>query len=99
MAKTQKSNGSDVQVDWSGAEEEPIVPANVFAAQANPNFHLLSIGFLAPPIRDGVQPPRKTLSVRVAARFLLTPEDMRELVEILSRNIERQKRLKREKGQ
>ena len=89
MAKAQKgSGGPDVQVDWSGAQQEPVQPVNAFSAQTNANFHVLSLGFVAPPIRDDVRRVGKlTVPVSIAARVLLTPGDMRRLVDILSHSI------------
>ena len=92
MAKPQKGVDVEVHVDWSNAQDEPVQPVNVFAAQAAPQYHLVSFGFLAPPI--AVDPAAKQpsgelrLSPRIVARVLLTPEDMRQLVKVLSDNIE-----------
>jgi hypothetical protein len=104
MAKAQKGGGRHVRVDWSKAEEEPVQAVNVFAAQANPQYHLLNLGFLAPPVtidQGDVQGAGElSIAARVVARILLTPEDMRQLVKILSDNIaSREKLLKSEREQ
>ena len=103
MAKEQKGVEVEIRVDWSKAQDEPVQPVNVFAAQANPHYHLLSLGFLAPPI--AVEQPatqrsgEMSMSVRIVARILLTPEDMRQLVRVLSDNVESREKLLKVKGE
>ena len=102
MAKTQKSGGLEVRVDWSKADEEPVQAVNVFAAQANPHYHLLNLGFLALPVTvdeaDVKHPGGLTIPARVVARILLTPEDTRQLVKILSDNIATREKLIESEG-
>jgi hypothetical protein len=103
MAKAQKGGGRHVRVDWSKAEEEPVQAVNVFAAQANPHYHLLSLGFLAPPVNvdlaDVQGAGELSIAARVVARILLTPEDMRQLVKILSDNIASREKLLKSEGE
>jgi hypothetical protein len=104
MAKEQKGVDVEIRVDWSKAQDEPVQPVNVFAAQASPHYHLLSLGFLAPPIFAVEQPATQrsgemSMSARIVARILLTPEDMRQLVRVLSDNIETREKLLKVKGE
>ena len=95
----------NIRADWSGAEDEPVQVVNMFAAQANPNHHVVNFGFVAPPVVvDSIDLERarelKSLPVRVVARLFLTPTDMQQLVKILSDNIQaREKILKSEREQ
>ena len=99
MAKAREDGGSrDIKVDWGRAQEEPVQAVNVFAAQANPHFHLLNLGFIAPPVAVDQEDARrinrlKSIQPHVVARIFLTPDDMQKLVQILSDNIESRQRL------
>ena len=81
-----------LKVDWSAAEGEPVQPVNAFVAQASPHDHVLTLGFIAPPIildsddRDRVK-AMGSIPARFVARVLLTPAGMRELAKVLSKNI------------
>ena len=105
MAKAQKAASWDVRVDWSGAQKEPVQPVNVFAAQATPDFHVLNIGFVAPPVvvdEEDVRRAQRSRNVPpdIVARVLLTPEHMNQLVKVLLDNIaSREKIVKSERGQ
>lgn len=106
MAKAQKGAGDlNVRVDWSEARAEPVQAVNVFAAQASREFHVLNLGFVAPPVMvDEVDARRvkqlKSISPHIVARILLAPQQMTELIDILSRNIaSREKLLKSEREQ
>lgn len=103
MAKEQKGVDVEIRVDWSKAQDEPVQPVNVFAAQASPHYHLLSLGFLAPPIAIEQAATQRSgemsMSARIVARILLTPEDMRQLVRVLSDNIETREKLLKVKGE
>ena len=80
------------KIDWSAAYGEPIRPVNQFVAQAGPHGHILTLGFIAPPIvldlddQERVK-AMKSIPVDVVARILLTPVVMRELADVLSKHI------------
>ena len=99
MAKAQKNGeGLNIRVDWTGASGEPVQAVNVFAAQASRDFHVLNLGFVAPPvIVDQVDAQRikqlKSIPPHIVARILLAPEQMTQLVKVLSENIESRKKL------
>ena len=81
-----------IRIDWSAAYGEPIRPVNQFVAQAGPHEHILTLGFIAPPIildpddQERVK-AMKSIPVDVVARILLTPAGMRQLANVLSENI------------
>ena len=81
-----------LKVDWSAAEGEPVQPVNAFVAQASAHDHVLTLGFIVPPIvldsddRDRVE-AMESIPARFVARVLLTPVGMRELANVLSKNI------------
>ena len=81
-----------VKIDWSAADGEPIRPVNQFVVQAGPHEHILTFGFIALPIvldpddQERVK-AMKNIRVDVVARILLTPGGMRELADVLSKNI------------
>ena len=87
-----------VDVDWSAANDKPVQLANVFAAQANAEFHVLNIGFAAPPvIATEVDRQRahamKYIPAQIIARVVLSPGDVRQLVKVLSGNITSREKL------
>lgn len=92
MKEREGIASQDVNVDWSAAEAVNVQPVNVFVAQAAPSHHLLSLGFVAPPIIVSPQDAQRAKSLKripaqVVARVVLTPDDMRDLVKVLSGNI------------
>ena len=85
-------------MDWSAAKAVAVQATNVFAAQAHNEYHVLNLGFAAPPvIIDQADLQRvnklKRLPAHVVARVLLTPTDMRKLAKVLSDNIKSHERL------
>ena len=83
-----------VKIDWSAAFGEPVRPVNQFVAQAGPHEHILTLGFIAPPIvLDSDDQERvkamKSIPVDVVARILLTPAGMRELAGVLIKHLEK----------
>ena len=75
----------EAKVDWSLAEELPVHPANVFLAQFTPDHHVLSFGYVAPPLAAD---PSKITNVqsKPIVRILVTPKGMKELIEVLQQN-------------
>lgn len=99
---TQQDLKKELPIDWSAADGEPVQPANQFVAQMGPDAHILNLGFISLPIiLDPGDRARisaiKSIPVRVVARVLLTPTNMRELREVLSTHIEKFE--KRKQGQ
>lgn len=81
-----------VKIDWSAAYGEPIRPVNQYVVQAGPHEHILTLGFIAPPIVLDLDDQErfkamKSIPVDVVARILLTPAAMRELAGVLSKHI------------
>ena len=104
MAIAKNGDEKKLRVDWSAAQDEPAQPANVFVAQATPEFHVLNIGFVAPPVvLDDVDKQRarnmKRIPARLVARVVLTPEHMRQLVQVLSDNIASREKLVAQDGE
>ena len=94
----------DLDVDWSAAADAPAQIVNVFAVQANQHFHVLNLGFAAPPVlvsEADMQRASKltSLPAQSVARIVLTPADLRKLVKVLSDNIETREKLFSEKPQ
>ena len=75
-----------LEVDWSLADAEAVHPANVFLAQAHPDYHVLTIGFVCPPIVVEKSGPPTSAKAQPITRLILTPRDFRELIKILSEN-------------
>lgn len=75
----------EAKVDWSQAEALPVHPANVFLAQYTPDHHVLSFGYVAPPLAAD---PSKITNVqsKPIVRILVTQKGMKELIEILQQN-------------
>ena len=92
MKEQEDIPARNVSVDWSGAKEVNVQPVNVFVAQAAPSHHVLNLGFVAPPIIVSPEDQQRAKSLKrvpahVVARVVLTPDDMRDLVKVLSDNI------------
>ena len=98
MAKIKRAGDKILDVDWSAASNEPVQLANVFAAQANAEYHVLNIGFAAPPViaTEGDRQRAHAMEhipARIVARVVLSPGDIRQLVKVLSGNIASRERL------
>ena len=78
-----------LKIDWSEAKGEPVHPVNMFVAQAIPHDHVLTLGFIAPPIvlDSDDQEAMESIPVHIVSRVLLTQAGIRELADILLRNI------------
>ena len=91
---------SDVEVslDWSSADASPVQPANQFAVTATDEGHVLTLGLLAPPVvltaRDRERVSRmQGIQPQIAARVVLSPTSIQQLVRVLTDNIERRRRI------
>ena len=83
-----------LRLDWSGAEEAPVEVANQFAVTATPEGHVLTFGFVAPPILLRPEDTerlrsRGTLRPRIASRVLVSREGAEQLLRFLAENIGR----------
>ena len=76
--------------DWSGFESIPPYASNVAIAQANPEYHVLTLGFLSPPRGAHTMEGQEiSVPVSIVARVLLTPEDIESLIGLLRANVEK----------
>jgi len=82
-------------VDWSGADDAPVLAVNQVVTQLGPSDHpgeiTLILGYASPPVILGDDPDEvrrqlsqlKAVRVRVAGRFSLNRERLDELIGVL----------------
>jgi len=79
---------------YVGAEEVPVLLANVFVSQHEQNEFILTIGQLVPPMLFGTDEERLEqakkvayVPVKVVTRLALTRQRIVELIEVLQENL------------
>lgn len=84
-----------VRVAWIGVDETPIQFVNQVLAQFSENEFIVTLGQIAPPVMLGDEQERREqaesleyIPVTPVARLALTPAGMRDLVQVLSSNLE-----------
>lgn len=86
----------NIPLAWVGLDETPILFANQFLIQHQPNEFVLTIGQLVPPPILGSSPEERIeqakqvdfATIRVLARIGMSPTRLRELIAILQGNLE-----------
>ena len=73
-----------VHPDWSGQESIAPRAVNVAMVQTDPDFHVLTLGFMSPP-RDMhlMDEDEITVPVAVVARVAMVPSDVDRLIRML----------------
>lgn len=85
----------DVPIAWVGLDEAPVVVANQFLIQHQPNEFTLTVGQMTPPPLLGT-PEEKAeqarqidyVPIRVLVRLGLSPTRLRELIAVLQGNLD-----------
>lgn len=92
MAKS--SEEITIHADWSGQERIAPRAVNIAMVQADPDFHLLTLGFVSPP--QGVhviEEDEITMPVAVVARLVIVHDDLDRLISMLRASMETRNRL------
>lgn len=86
----------DVPVVWLDRDTEPILFANVILAQHVNDEFIISFGQASPPVLQGSEEERRealanltAVPVKAVARIGVTPQRMREFVNVMWQNLER----------
>lgn len=84
-----------VRVAWIGVDDTPIQFVNQVLTQFNENEFIVTLGQLSPPVILGDENERREqaealeyVPVMPVARLALTPAGMKDLVRVLSQNLE-----------
>ena len=92
MKKKRMDPNDEITIvpDWSGSDSIPPYASNVAMVQADPDFHVLTLGFLSPPRgAHMVEGPEIPVPVSIVARVLLTPRDVESLIDMLRANLDK----------
>jgi hypothetical protein len=80
-----------IQVDWSSAEQLPMLAANIVMVQQGQHEFILTFGAVAPPITTvplTVEDAKKIkLKAQAVARLVLSPGRVVELIEVLRQQL------------
>ena len=92
----QRDDEYVVPLEWRGLEEHVPSPVNQFVSQFTDDMFFVSFGLATPPLLPKDLERRKarleameSVPVSPVARLALTPERMRELIEVLQTNLQR----------
>ena len=85
----------EVKLSWVGLEATPIHVVNHFASQFDDSLFYVSFGLATPPLLGGSPQERQkqlelldVVPIDTKARVSLTPRAMRQLIDVLQRNLQ-----------
>ncbi len=81
-----------LQVDWTGVDELPVMASNVFLIQQTGQEFILSFGSAVPPLFQGPPTPEqlkelKSIKAKPIIRMSLTPGRIVELLGLLQQQL------------
>ena len=92
MSATPPPTGLQVKVDWSAAEDLPVMASNVFLIQQTGQEFLITFGSAVPPIFETQPTPEqlakiKSIKAKPIIRMALTPGRAVELLQHLQQQL------------
>ncbi len=95
MQQDENNIDIDISIAWVGVEDTPIVFANQFVIQHEPEEFILTVGQLAPPMLLGTNEQKAEqakqldyVPIKALARIGMSRKRMQELVAVLQGNLE-----------